>query len=150
MQRHLNATSNTWDGPAADLRPEDDDIPWCRVPERKVTIEDVKYVLSLHYQGTPFDPYGTLGTPASRGMSKLAEGAGCSYRVLADEPPFYIEPTSPEIQTLLATYDEYTGREGKPLVIGGGTYARHFGRACAFGPYDPDEQVPAWVGMRCR
>ena len=68
MQRHLNATSNTWDGPTADYRPEDDDIPWCRVPERKVTIEDVKYVLSLHYQGTPFDPYGTLGTPASRGM----------------------------------------------------------------------------------
>jgi len=68
MQRYLNATSNTWDGPAADYRPEDDDIPWCRVPERKVTIEDVKYVLSLHYQGTPFDPYGTLGTPASRGM----------------------------------------------------------------------------------
>ena len=66
MQRYLNPTSNTWDGVAADYRPEDDDIPWCRVPERKVTIEDVKYVLSLHYQGTPFDPYGTLGTPATR------------------------------------------------------------------------------------
>ena len=92
-------------------------------------------------------PTSITGDGITSAMSKLAEGAGCSYRVLADEPPFYIEPTSPEIQTLLATYDEYTGREGKPLVIGGGTYARHFGRACAFGPYDPDEQVPAWVGM---
>ena len=47
--------------------PESDDIPWCLTPERKVTIEDVKYVLSLHYQGTPYDPYGAGGTPATRG-----------------------------------------------------------------------------------
>ena len=28
------------------------------VPEKKITPEDVKYVLSSHYQGTPYDPYG--------------------------------------------------------------------------------------------
>jgi dipeptidase len=67
MQRFLNPHSNIWDGPDADYRPEDDDIPWCRVPERKVTIEDVKYALSLHYQGTPFDPYGTHGPSDRRG-----------------------------------------------------------------------------------
>lgn len=38
------------------------------MPERKLTIEDVKYALSLHYQGTPFDPYGKLGTEATRGL----------------------------------------------------------------------------------
>lgn len=27
------------------------------VPEKKLTVEDVKYVLSTHYQGTPYDPY---------------------------------------------------------------------------------------------
>ncbi len=31
-------------------------------------MEDVKYALSLHYQGTPFDPYGKLGTEATRGL----------------------------------------------------------------------------------
>lgn len=67
MQRLLNPRSNTWDGPDADLRPEDDDIPWCRVPERKLTMEDVKRVLSLHYQGTPYDPYGADGSGATRG-----------------------------------------------------------------------------------
>ncbi|MBM6700536.1 C69 family dipeptidase, partial [Bifidobacterium pullorum subsp. saeculare] len=41
--------------------------PWSRVPERKVTIEDVKYVLSAHYQGTPYDCYGRGGTDATRG-----------------------------------------------------------------------------------
>ena len=67
MQRLLNPRSNLWDGPDADLRPEDDDIPWCRTPERKITMEDVKRALSLHYQGTPFDPYGRAGSDATRG-----------------------------------------------------------------------------------
>ncbi len=38
--------------------PEDDNIPWSLVPKKKVTVEDVKYLLSSHYQGTPYDPYG--------------------------------------------------------------------------------------------
>ena len=66
MQRCLNP-SDHWDGPAATHRPDSDDIPWSRVPERKLTIEDVKYVLSSHYQGTPYDCYGWQGTPATRG-----------------------------------------------------------------------------------
>ena len=66
MQRCLNP-SDVWDGPDADYTPESDDIPWSRVPERKVTIEDIKYVLSSHYQGTEYDCYGSRGTPATRG-----------------------------------------------------------------------------------
>lgn len=66
MQRCLNP-SDGWDGEGAAFTPESDDIPWCRVPERKLTIEDVKYVLSAHYQGTPYDCYGWQGTPATRG-----------------------------------------------------------------------------------
>ena len=66
MQRCLNP-SDVWDGPEADYTPESDDIPWSRVPERKVTIEDIKYVLSSHYQGTEYDCYGSKGTPATRG-----------------------------------------------------------------------------------
>lgn len=31
------------------------------VPEKKITVEDVKYVLSSHYQGTPYDPYASYG-----------------------------------------------------------------------------------------
>ena len=39
------------------------DLPWCLMPERKVTVEDVKYVLSAHYQGTPFDCYSKVDHP---------------------------------------------------------------------------------------
>lgn len=50
MQRFLNPYDEVWDGPDADHKPTSDDIPWARQPERKVTIEDIKYVLSSHYQ----------------------------------------------------------------------------------------------------
>lgn len=67
MLRTLNPHTRRWDGPQADCTPESDDLPWCMVPERKITVEDVKYVLSSHYQGTPYDPYGVYGDGSQRG-----------------------------------------------------------------------------------
>ena len=67
MERYLNPNSYNWDGPDADYTPVSDDIPWCMVPEKKVTVEDVKYVLSSHYQGTPYDPYGAYGDKSMNG-----------------------------------------------------------------------------------
>jgi dipeptidase A. Cysteine peptidase. MEROPS family C69 len=66
MQRTLNPHSGEWDGPAPRYTPFSDDLPWARKPERKLTIEDIKYVLSSHYQGTVYDPYAELGTPAQK------------------------------------------------------------------------------------
>ena len=51
----------------AEFRPDDDDIPWSRVPEKKITVEDIKYALSHHFQGTPYDPYGKHGDDKERG-----------------------------------------------------------------------------------
>ena len=65
MQRHLNP-SEDWDSPSARYTPDSDDIPWCRVPESAITIEDVDFLMSAHFEGTPYYPYGTLGTPESR------------------------------------------------------------------------------------
>ena len=61
MLRALNPHTYVWDGPDADYTPESDDLPWCLVPEKKLTPEDVKYVLSGHFQGTPYDPYAKYG-----------------------------------------------------------------------------------------
>ncbi|MEO1772238.1 C69 family dipeptidase [Candidatus Enterococcus ferrettii] len=38
--------------------PEDQNLPFFCSPERKLSIEDIKWALSSHYQNTPFDPYG--------------------------------------------------------------------------------------------
>lgn len=50
MARYLNPRTHVWDGPRAEYTPESDDIPWSLTPERKVTIEDIKYLLSSHFQ----------------------------------------------------------------------------------------------------
>ena len=66
MLRYFNPNTFAWDGPDADFTPRSDDLPWCMVPEKKITPEDVKYVLSSHYQGTPYDPYAA--TASERGI----------------------------------------------------------------------------------
>ena len=67
MLRTLNPNTWVWDGPDADYTPRSDDLPWCMVPEKKLTPEDVKYVLSSHFQGTPYDPYAAYGEKNMRG-----------------------------------------------------------------------------------
>lgn len=75
MARYFLPRSFRWDGDNADFTPQSNDIPWSFVPERKVTVEDVRYLLGSYYQGTPYDPYDknsslkgkyrTIGVPNS-------------------------------------------------------------------------------------
>ena len=58
MLRYFNPRTFSWDGPDAEYGPENDDLPWSLIPEKKITVEEVKWVLSNHYQGTPYDVYG--------------------------------------------------------------------------------------------
>ena len=65
MERYLNPHTKKWEGPDADFTPAD--LPWAMVPEKKITVEDVKYVLSAHFQGTPYDPYAAYGDKSMKG-----------------------------------------------------------------------------------
>ena len=65
MQRRLTP-SHDWAGPDAEYRPDSQDLPWCREPERKVSGEDVAFLMGSPFDGTPYDPYGTTGTAESR------------------------------------------------------------------------------------
>ena len=67
MARYFNKNTFSFDGENAELKPEDDDLPWCLCPEIKITPEDVKYILSSHFQGTPYDCYGKYGDEKNRG-----------------------------------------------------------------------------------
>jgi len=58
MVRYFNPRTYSFDGEGAHFTPESDDLPWSQKPERKITIEEVKYILSSHFQGTPYDCYG--------------------------------------------------------------------------------------------
>ena len=62
--------------------------------------------------------------------------AGCGYTLttrVVDEP-LYFPPDTPFIAALQSAYAEVTGdAAAKPLVIGGGTYAKHLPHTVAFG-----------------
>ena len=56
MGRYFNPNTYKWDGENSDFNPESDNIPWSMVPEKKITVEDINYILSSYYQGTPYNP----------------------------------------------------------------------------------------------
>ena len=85
MGRYLAPYSHSWDGSDAEFGPESDNIPWSLVPDRKVTVEDVKYLLSSHYQGTPYDPYqkadtGKRGIYRPIGINRTGVTSICQIR----------------------------------------------------------------------
>ena len=91
-------------------------------------------------------PKSTTAEHLEEVLSKLGEEHGCTLTVDLALVPFYVDPSSPEIQTLIQTYNEHTGKDKKPFTIGGGTYARDFENAASFGPEETDMVNPDWVG----
>ncbi|MDO5016261.1 MAG: C69 family dipeptidase [Eubacteriales bacterium] len=87
MQRYFNPRTYLWDGPDADYLPTDDDIPWCQAPEAKITIEDVKEVLSNRFEGTPYDMYGNSPKKPFRpiGINRTSHLAILQIRPYVDE-----------------------------------------------------------------
>ncbi|MBR5730692.1 MAG: C69 family dipeptidase [Firmicutes bacterium] len=85
MGRYLAPYSFSWDGPYAEFGPESDDIPWSLVPDRKVTAEDIQYLLGSHFQGTPYDPYsgkdsGVRGKYRTIGINRTIVTCICQIR----------------------------------------------------------------------
>lgn len=85
MGRYLTPYSHKWTGESAEFTPESDNIPWCLVPDRKVAVEDVRYLVSGHYQGTDFDPYisrntGKRGMYRSIGINRTGVTSICQIR----------------------------------------------------------------------
>ena len=80
-------------------------------------------------------------------LAALAHSADASFIAGRETVPFLINPDSPVIKTLIAVYNEVTGKNEKPFTMGGGTYARHFQNAVSFGVEEPDAIMPAFVGQ---
>ena len=79
---------------------------------------------------------------------RLAAAAGSAMTVedVHTNVPFYIEPDTAPIRTLIDTYNEVTGESAKPFTMGGGTYARHFPLAVSFGPERQGLALPGFAG----
>ena len=91
-------------------------------------------------------PKSTTAEAITARLAEVAADHGCSLEAGRAVVPFYVSPDSPQIQTLVRCYNEYTGKDTKPFTIGGGTYARHFRNAASFGPEEPAMACPEWVG----
>ena len=96
MGRFLTPLSHRWEGENAEFGPESDNIPWCFVPDRKIAVEDVKYMLSSNYQGTPYNPYlnhdtGVRGKYRSIGINRTGVTSVCQIRSDAPKPVRGIE-----------------------------------------------------------
>ena len=63
---------------------------------------------------------------------KLASVEGTTKNIHTVKP-FYVDKNSAPIQALLTAYNDATGKNEEAYTIGGGTYARHFPAAAAFG-----------------
>ena len=90
MGRFLTPCSHRWEGPDAEFGPESDNIPWALVPDRKVDVETVEYLLSGHYQGTPYNPYtshdtGRRGMYRSIGINRTGVSSICQIRPYGPE-----------------------------------------------------------------
>lgn len=85
MGKYFNPKTFKWEGENADYTPLSDDIPWSFVPEKKITIEDVKYILSSYYQGTEYNPYSKSSSSKKGiyrpiGISRTGVMAICQIR----------------------------------------------------------------------
>lgn len=85
MGRYFNPKTYKWDGENADFSPLSDDIPWSLKPEKKITIEDIKYILSSYYQGTEYNPYmkndnGKRGIYRPIGIARTGITSICQIR----------------------------------------------------------------------
>ena len=57
------------------------------------------------------------------------------------KPKLYVPADSDLVKILLKVYKDHTGIDGKPVCIGGGTYAKALPNILAFGPIFPGDEV---------
>jgi len=91
-------------------------------------------------------PVTAKGDELKARLEKHAQDQGFVGKVLSDSAPSYRSADTPEVKALLAAYNSVTGKESKAKVIGGGTYARNFPNAVAFGPEFDEMPNPAGEG----
>jgi succinyl-diaminopimelate desuccinylase len=70
-------------------------------------------------------------------FNQTISGTGFRVEKMIDQKPLYYPRNSSLVNTLLKVYSEMTGDKGKPLAIGGGTYAKEMPNTVAFGPIFP-------------
>ncbi len=113
------------------------------------TLQDETGVLTLSpdvatYKNGVLTVTADIRFPATLSLESVEEKLsqfGVEYTVENYQAPLYNDPNGKLITTLMGVYNEVTGKQEKPIAIGGGTYARALKCGCAFGPEMKDEEA---------
>ena len=70
---------------------------------------------------------------------RIEKALPCRVSVTGEHAPHFVSEDSPLIKALLGAYEQVTKKSGRPLVIGGATFARVIPGAVGFGPCFPGE-----------
>ena len=130
-----------WDGSLLGVAADDGRFTPLTIVGGVIGVQDGKIVQSVDSR-YPTNMSGEALTAAIReALSDVAD-----FSALHDAPPFYMPLDKPEVQVCVNAYNAVTGENAKPFTIGGGTYARHFPNAVAFGPEHPERPAPDFAG----
>ncbi len=66
-------------------------------------------------------------------IHRFCEKHDCTFSVLRGSAPNYFDRNHPAVDCLTNLYNELTGANAEPFVMGGGTYARKLPKAFAYG-----------------
>jgi succinyl-diaminopimelate desuccinylase len=88
-------------------------------------------------------PITADGDAVLQGVREAAGLWGFELANLEHQKPLYVPKDHPLVATLMKVYQTYTGDETGAVTIGGGTYARAFENAVAFGPMFPGMEETA-------
>ena len=110
-----------------------------REPHNTASIGKLRQSFDCRY------PTNTDCDKLTKAMTQVCSDAA-TLEDISSRVPFYIPADSPAIRTLIDTYNEVTGRQAQPFLMGGGTYARHFPCAVSYGPEVQDLVLPDFAG----
>lgn len=133
---------STMDGSSAGIAAQDEIFGGLTCIGGTITLEDGVLCQGIDARY----PTTVTGAQLTEKLCAFAGRYGATYQENSNTVPFVTDAELPEVQTLIRTYNEVTGKREKPFAMGGGTYARDFPRAVSFGLEEPGEKKPAWVG----
>jgi len=89
----------------------------------------------------PRYPHNFKGSDILAKIRAKAQTANIRIENVTNEPSLYFHPDHLLIKTLIQVFEEQTGQRGKPLAMGGGTYAKFMPHIVAYGPRFPGAAV---------
>ena len=139
--RLIQKLHRAWDGNALGVQADDGNFEPLTIVGGVIGVENGRMFQSVDSRY----PTTTSGEQIAAGIRAHAGGIA-EVTVDRDAAPFYMALDNPALQACLGAYNDFTGEDAKPYTIGGGTYARHFPNAVAFGPEHPERPMPDFAG----